>query len=496
MWFALIGAVLASTAEAAEKIDVAVRRQIAAGRQVGVLVLGQRQLLDGAKAFPRFCEAHKDRPRRELRAEVMKQLKTLAQNEQAKWHEAVPALDKGKKLWLVNGVAATLGAEDIRKVAALDSVRFVFAAGPIPLGGRVGKVAKVLPRQKRQPFSVKGKQVPWNLKAVGADRVWRELKVTGRGVVVAMFDAGVNYQHSDLRNNIWINPGETANNGKDDDGNGLVDDYYGFNFRMMTPAVGARGLQQHGTWTSGIVAGDGSGGTVTGVAPEAQLMVLMAWGGLYAAARAHEYALAMGADVMNMSFSIPNLGEARGVWRLMSEQATAAGLVLVSGAGNFQRLPKPVQLRIPEGIPCVIAAGGVDRNLKVPGFVSLGPVEWASVKMYGDHPMPRGLLKPDVCGFPGAGYPVLGVGGRKYIDPNRSIRGNSFSGPHVAGAAALMLSAAPDLQAWQVKEILEATAKDLGASGKDNNTGAGLLNAFRAVKEAREHGSVTPKAPR
>lgn len=199
---------------------------------------------------------------------------------------------------------------------------------------------------------------------------------------------------------------------------------------------------------------------------------------------------------MNMSFSIPNLGEARGVWRLMSEQATAAGLVLVSGAGNFQRLPKPVQLRIPEGIPCVIAAGGVDRNLKVPGFVSLGPVEWASVKMYGDHPMPRGLMKPDVCGFPGAGYPVLGVGGRKYIDPNRSIRGNSFSGPHVAGAAALMLSAAPDLQAWQVKEILEVTAKDLGAPGKDNNTGAGLLNAFRAVKEAREHGPVTPKAPR
>ena len=51
MWFALIGAVLASTAGAAEKIDVAVRRQIAAGRQVGVLVLGQRQLLSFARAL-------------------------------------------------------------------------------------------------------------------------------------------------------------------------------------------------------------------------------------------------------------------------------------------------------------------------------------------------------------------------------------------------------------------------------------------------------------
>ena len=60
----------------------------------------------------------------------------------------------------------------------------------------------------------------------------------------------------------------------------------------------------------------------------------------------------------------------------------------------------------------------------------------------------------------------------------------------------MMLSAAPDLQAWQVKEILEATAKDLGVLGKDNGTGAGLLNAFRAVKEAREHEPATPQAPR
>jgi serine protease AprX len=212
-------------------------------------------------------------------------------------------------------------------------------------------------------------------------------------------------------------------------------------------------------------------------------MPLMGWGGTYGAARVHEYALENGADAMNMSFSIPNLGHTRGLWRLMSEHATAAGLVLVSGAGNFQRLRQPVQLRIPEGIPCVIAAGGVDRNMKIPRFVSLGPVEWGSVKFYEDHPMPKGLIKPDVSGFPGAGYPVLAAT-RGYIDPNLRIRGNSFSGPHVAGTVALMLSANPDLPAWRVKEILEATATDLGPKGKDNDTGAGLLNAFAAVKAA------------
>ena len=302
-----------------------------------------------------------------------------------------------------------------------------------------------------------------------------------------MYDAGVDYTHADLKNNIWRNPGEKANNGKDDDGNGWVDDIYGFNFRFGSPEVKPNSVQagrlQHGTLTSGIVAGDGTGGTITGVAPRAQLMPLLGWGGPYGAARVHEYALENGADVMNMSFSIPNLGHTRGLWRLMSEHATVAGLVLVSGAGNFQRLPKPVQLRIPEGIPCVIAAGGVDRNMKIPNFVSLGPVEWGGVKFYEDHPMPKGLIKPDVSAFPGPNYPVL-ANKRGYLDPNNRVRGNSFSGPHVAGTVALMFSANPELTAWRVKEILEITATDLGSKGKDNDTGAGLLNALAAVKAA------------
>jgi subtilisin family serine protease len=69
-----------------------------------------------------------------------------------------------------------------------------------------------------------------------------------------------------------------------------------------------------------------------------------------------------------------------------------------------------------------------------------------------------------------------------YIDPNPTIRGNSFSGPQGAGIAALMLSVAPQTPAWRIKEILEATARDLGEPGKDNQFGAGLLNAFAAVQ--------------
>ena len=73
-----------------------------------------------------------------------------------------------------------------------------------------------------------------------------------------------------------------------------------------------------------------------------------------------------------------------------------------------------------------------------------------------------------------------------YITPNRRIGGNSFSGAMVSGVAALMLSAAPELPAWRVQEILEETATPLGDAGKTNRAGSGLVNARKAVQTARD----------
>ena len=61
----------------------------------------------------------------------------------------------------------------------------------------------------------------------------------------------------------------------------------------------------------------------------------------------------------------------------------------------------------------------------------------------------------------------------------------SFSGPHAAGVAALMLSVNPELNAWQVKRLMEETCKDLGAPGRDPVFGAGLLQARDAVRAAK-----------
>lgn len=476
-----------AAAPESEKIDEQVLRATGTGQRVPVLLLGRTQLLRGPDAFSEFARSNSARRRTELRQEVTGRLKQIASAEQGEILAALGSPAEARQLWIVNAIVAPLSADEIRRAATLDQVIYIYHAQEVPIApSPAGTVSEVITTE-RVPFSLRGKKVPWNLRQIKADKVWRKLKVTGDGTIIALLDNGLNYAHHDLRSNIWVNEREVANNGVDDDGNGFVDDYYGYDFVSMKAEVRSFGSQaQHGTWTAGIAAGDGSGGMITGVAPRAKVMSLVQQS-IYTTMLAFQYALENGADVFNMSFSIPGLGNLRGVWRLMADHAVSAGAVLVTGAGNFQKTaPIPIQQRTPEDIPSVISVGGVDRNLQVTSFSSFGPVEWASVKFYNDFPMPAGLTKPDLAAFPGADYPVLGLDDTSYIDPNTSIRGNSFSGPHVAGVAALMLSAAPELPAWKVKEILESTATDLGHRGKDNQTGSGLANAYKAVKKAIE----------
>jgi len=478
---------LASAGSAQEqKIDAPLRDRLDSTDRLPVAILLRSQLLLGAGQLEDYISRNAGRARSSLRTEVIGALKAAAADEQPALLEALGNPESARGTWVANTIFVDLTGEEIRRASDLELVRYIYL---MPRSAAdydaPGLVETVIQPQPRGPFSAEGLRIPWNLDAIEADRVWDELGVTGDGVVVAMIDNGTNYTHPDLVSNVWTNPDEVANNGVDDDANGLIDDYYGFDFRQglaevqMNPASGNGA--GHGTWTAGIVLGDGSGGTVTGIAPRARLMITIVGGDTYAMSRALQYALEEGADVATMSFSIPNLGNIRGLWRLMADHAVAAGLVQVSGAGNFQQsAPVGVQQRIPEGIPSVISVGGVDQAQELVQFSSLGPVSWTSVEFYGDH---ASLTKPDVAAFPGPEYPLIRAEGEGYLDPN-TRRGNSFSGPHATGVAALMLSANPELPAWEVLEIMKATARDLPPAGLDNETGAGLIDAFEAVREA------------
>jgi subtilisin family serine protease len=171
---------------------------------------------------------------------------------------------------------------------------------------------------------------------------------------------------------------------------------------------------------------------------------------------------------------------------MMSDHAVAAGLVLAGGAGNFQMTAAvPNQIASPKDVPSVFVAGGVDTTMRLLPFSSTGPVEWASVKLYGDYPMPAGLVKPDIVAFPGPRLTLLSLSDAGYLSTSVQVQGNSFSGPQVAGVAALVLSAAPSLPGWRAREIIEATARDIPPAGKDPRTGRGLIDAWAAVTAAR-----------
>ncbi len=175
---------------------------------------------------------------------------------------------------------------------------------------------------------------------IDAPEAW-DVTVGSQDVVVGLIDSGVNHQHPDLVSKIWANPGETGagreTNGVDDDGNGFVDDFRGWDFSRDdgTPEGDNDPMDVlgHGTHTGGTVAaaGDNSIGVV-GVGRATALMPLKTGDFSVSAAQsvqAVRYADRMGADVVNMSF---------GGWRpSFAEQdaiKAAEGVLFAISAGN------------------------------------------------------------------------------------------------------------------------------------------------------------------
>ncbi len=169
---------------------------------------------------------------------------------------------------------------------------------------------KILPeppvQSATQDVLCSSKSTPWGILKIGADKVWRA-GITGRGVVIGGVDSGVRYTHVDLQSHMWINSDEIQGNHLDDDGNGYADDYYGYDFANREPdPMDDNTNVWHGTHTAGTFAGDGTGGTNTGVAPDAQIMALKALSGYGAGSTsstqdAIEYGIDNGADVLNLS---------------------------------------------------------------------------------------------------------------------------------------------------------------------------------------------------
>ncbi len=310
----------------------------------------------------------------------------------------------------------------------------------------------------------------WALSKIQAFDAWNKTEGND-SVLIGIIDTGIDYFHPDLQNKIWQNPGETGNgkesNGIDDDNNGFIDDYRGWDFtdRVGFPFDSTGGdyldwdndpldEQGHGTYISGIAAAQTNNITgVAGVAPNIKLMNLRAFDpGGYGeeddVAAAILYAVQMGVKVLNMSFGDNSFSL---VLRDVIQYAFSQNMVLVGSAGNSGSSAP----HYPSGYSEVICVGNSTKDDFRAGNSNYGST--------------LDLMAPGT-------QIITTARNNNYA----SISGTSAATPHVAGAAALILSLG-NYTNEEVKQILKSTSDDIDEPGWDIYTGAGRLNIYRAV---------------
>ena len=205
---------------------------------------------------------------------------------------------------------------------------------------------------------------------VDAPEAW-DASTPGGDVVVAVLDSGVDVDHPDLANMMWENPVEQGGTtGVDDDGNGYVDDVNGWDFRGNDPdpSPGTNLEGSHGTHVAGIIAAErGNGIGMAGICGACRIMGLRFDLSLGQEVAAIEYAVANGADVINMSFASPVWSPAE---RAAILAAGSAGVLTVVAAGNSSAdndIPLYVQTFAPAfpasyNLPTILAVAASNQD--------------------------------------------------------------------------------------------------------------------------------------
>lgn len=284
----------------------------------------------------------------------------------------------------------------------------------------------------------------WSLKNVQAANAWKS-GVGSREIIVAVTDTGIDYTHADLKDNMWVNKGEIAGNGIDDDGNGYVDDVHGYDFRENDgDPMDATSAQNpgHGTHCAGIVGAVGDNGI--GISGMSQRVSLMAsrflgadgTGDLMGAIKSIDYAVENGAHIISASWGgASNKNQAKPIIEAM-ERAEAKGILFVAAASNDGKNNDRYEV--------YPANAGLANQITVAASTSSeAKPSWSNY----------GRAKVSLSSPGEKIYSTLP--GNKYGE----LSGTSMATPLVSGLAALLLSQEKDLRPMDVKAILQSTGK-------------------------------------
>ncbi|WZO98797.1 S8 family serine peptidase [Isosphaeraceae bacterium EP7] len=292
---------------------------------------------------------------------------------------------------------------------------------------------------------------------INAPEAWSITTGTS-ATIVAVLDTGIDITHPDLASKVWVNTAEISGNGVDDENDGYVDDYNGWNFVNNTNDV--RDNNGHGSHVSGTIAAASDNGVgVTGVNWKAQIMPLKILdskgsGTDSAAIAAIYYAVAKGARVINASWGG---GDYSSAMLDAIRFAGTKGVLFVAAAGNDGTNT--------DGSPEYPADYGASNIISVAAVDSSGNL--ASFSNYGANSV--------TLAAPGVGI-VSTINGGRYS----SYSGTSMATPHVAGVVSLILGLYPQDTPEQVIAIIKATVKPL-ASLAGKAQAPGIIDAAAAL---------------
>jgi len=311
-----------------------------------------------------------------------------------------------------------------------------------------------------------GFSLQWGISKIKAPQAW-ETETGSSNIIIAIVDSGVNYiTHLDLISHIWLN--DDSVNGLDDDGNGKIDDYYGWDFVGPDYEISAEDddpmdVVNHGTFCAGIASAETDNTTgIAGVSWNSKIMVvrvldddgysddsIIAPGIIYAADE--------GADIINLS---------------------------LGGAGSSSTLENAVDYAYGKGCLLVAASGNDNES-----FVNY-PAAYDNVIAVGATNESDERCDSDDWGFGlgsnyGAELDVVAPGNSIYSTSlgggYGTESGTSMAAPFVSGLAALIWSHNPTLTNMDVRDTIISSADDIGSSGWDAYTGYGRINAEEAL---------------
>ncbi len=295
----------------------------------------------------------------------------------------------------------------------------------------------------------------WNLEKIGITKAW-EIERGSADITIAIIDTGIDYTHQDLKNQMWENNLEIADNQIDDDGNGYVDDIVGWDFiNNDNRPIDETG---HGTHVAGIVGAEVNNQIgIAGVAWKSRIMAIRVGASSYYggaemrdsnSAAGIVYAADNGAKIINMSWGSDRLSF---VIRDALAYANANGVLLVAAAGNDMKS----NVIYPAGYQSVLAVASGNQD---------------NERFYQSNFGARvNIVAP--------GNDILST----HIENKyRLLSGTSMAAPHVAGVSALLLAKRPNLTVEDVCQILVSSALPMPKSPEF--MGAGYLSAPSALR--------------